>query len=240
MRHAVLFVLIAVCALGCVLPNMEQRNPDPSYEGKSLGYWVQRLKKADKSEDRQAAAEVIKSFGAQAKAAVPDLIPLLNDCSESYRRLVAEILAAIGPDAREAVPTLKRVLRDDNPKVRLAAAIALWKIEKNTAVVPVLARLLGEADADGDREWIAYQAAETLGEMGPAAREALPELRKVPLGKDGNLFAQVAAKDAIAKIDPAEAKKIEEIWDKDPSQRITFPIAPPAPGLDSRWNERKP
>src|SRR5262249_1347882 len=81
---------------------------------------------------------------------------------------------------RPAVPALIHAsLWDEEPAVRLGAAVALWKIDhKGPLVLDVLIRALGDAN-----ELICWIAAECLGQMGSAAREAVPVLRQA-LGRD--------------------------------------------------------
>jgi HEAT repeat protein len=65
-------------------------------------------------------------------------------------------------------------LWDEDPAVRLVAAMALWKIDrKGPLVVPALVRALDDAN-----ELICWIAVECLGQMGPAARDAVPALER--------------------------------------------------------------
>jgi len=90
-------------------------------------------------EVRIAAAHSLGALGTQAEAAVPALIPLLNDmaCPWSDRRRpqrwpvraeAAWALGLVGPEARQALPSLAGLLADDDPAVRQAAAEAQKKI----------------------------------------------------------------------------------------------------------------
>jgi HEAT repeat protein len=140
--------------------------------------------------------------------ALQDLSPAPRGRETQFSREDAALaLGKLGPKAKIAVPALTALLTDSDDGMREAAATALWKIEQNPSVVPVLAESLENA-----RE---YQAALrlmlTLGQIGPAAKAAVPVIRKkiedpgVPFVPTHVDFAQ-AALDALAKIDPAAAQ----------------------------------
>jgi HEAT repeat protein len=66
-------------------------------------------------------------------------------------------------------------LWDEDSAVRVGAALALWKIDRNKAplVIPALTGALGDAN-----ELVCWMAADALGQIGPAAQEAVPSLRQ--------------------------------------------------------------
>ena len=119
-----------------------------------------------------------------------------------------------GAGAKEAVPALLEVAgsEDRSDIERLAAARAALKIDgggvRNTkavlSTIPVLIRTL-EQGRFQHQGW----AAETLGGIGPAARDALPMLRKrlVLPGKDVDTggfvseYVRLEAKRAISAIE---------------------------------------
>ncbi|MDT9701339.1 HEAT repeat domain-containing protein [Streptomyces sp. P17] len=101
--------------------------------------------------------------------AVPETLRLLEGGVVEY---AVPALGAWGPAARDAIPVLMRLLDTEHA---VAAAAALWSVDGGaSAVLPVL---LGELVHPDARRW--GVAVETLGRMGPAARAALPELRRV-------------------------------------------------------------
>lgn len=53
------------------------------------------------------AGIAIRHFGAPAKAAVPQLIKMLDDEKDNNRQIAVLALGAIGPDARDAIPVLQ-------------------------------------------------------------------------------------------------------------------------------------
>ena len=171
-------------------------------------------------------------MGAEAKTALPQLVPLLKD-SDSYVRInAASALVRMGAETKTALPQLVPLLKDSDAKVRSSAAYALVRIgaEAKTAL-PHLVPLLKDSDAgvrssaadvlgrigaeaktgvphlvpllkDTDAK-VRRNAASALGSMGAEAKTALPQL--VPLLKDSNVNVRSSAASALGSMD-AEAK----------------------------------
>jgi hypothetical protein len=111
------------------------------------------------------------------REAVPELLRLLSGASdgpgarEEFVGQVVETLAELGA-AAQAAPLLRPLLHTRHAAV---AAGALWSANGDTsAVLPVLRGELTRVDASLRRS-----AARQLGRLGPAARGALPELRRL-------------------------------------------------------------
>lgn len=146
------------------------------------------------------------SIGPQAKDAVPVLCRMANTPADSYRQEYAvralgfirsrsdiavpalmremekprspvreeamEAVAEFGADAKPAIPHLVAALKDESDHIKRAAAISLWRIERNAErVLPVFMEQLKLQNRNG-----AHYAAEWLGEIGPAAKAAVPQL----------------------------------------------------------------
>jgi hypothetical protein len=79
---------------------------------------------------RIAAADTLASFGADAAAAIPELIAVCENPAEvvHVQRSVASALGAMGPAARAAAPCLRRL--EALPRVRWAASAAIARIER--------------------------------------------------------------------------------------------------------------
>jgi HEAT repeat protein len=124
---------------------------------------------------RDVAADVLSRLG-------PDAVPLLGeallDPQCGARRHVAQYLGDMGPAARPAVPALLRTLQAEDPWLRFEAASALMHIDPDAAAavaVPVLGALL-------DREkgaHVRWKAVAVLGQLGPRAQPAVPDLALV-------------------------------------------------------------
>jgi HEAT repeat protein len=116
--------------------------------GWPLSYWQPRL--ADKDPTvRVDAAKAIGRMRSEGKAAVPDLIKLLDDQDLEVRIAAACSLGRIGPDAAAAVPALAKLVslpyRGVTPEMtlRIEATAALGSIGPQAkSTIPELANLL--------------------------------------------------------------------------------------------------
>lgn len=119
---------------------------------------------------RENVLRALPAVGRDNARVVTAVAARLSSPVATERGLAAKALAALGPAARAAVPDLLVLAKSDRPAERLEAARALRQlgVETNTTVA-VLCELL---DAPECR----WEAAATLGEMGPAASAAVPRL----------------------------------------------------------------
>jgi HEAT repeat protein len=145
--------------------------------------------------------------------AVPEMLRLLHGAPEGLRsrgwlvRAIADALGRCGPDAREAIPALRKLLDGGSA---VAAAGALWSVEGDAeAVLPTLRRELVEEPLH------ARNAAEALARLGPAARPALPALRR--MADSGKVWPRAIAAGAL--------------WD------IAGDPRPVLPALRSAWEQ---
>jgi HEAT repeat protein len=134
------------------------------------------------------AAKALMKQGPKAVVAVPALLEDLRSDNTRRAALAAQVLGCIGEGAKEALPRLAELIHREDPHLRLRAAETLWKLDRQTnAVLEVMVAelddwakdpnaLIGVAeDANGQsRQQV---AATILGEMGPAAKEAIPGLQ---------------------------------------------------------------
>jgi HEAT repeat protein len=179
MKRIVLLVGVAVFGLVGTARGADDKRPEPKYEGKSLDYWVERLQKCEKAEERQAACEALKAFGADAAPAVPDLMVMLNDLSSSYRGQVAEVVVDVGQaGAKPVVPALVRLLKDDRTRDKDLVISTLGRLGPKAAeAVPAVTLTL----SDGE---LRITAIRTLRDIGPAAKGAVPALVEFLKDKD--------------------------------------------------------
>jgi HEAT repeat protein len=147
-------------------------------------------------EVRLHAAWALGEIGQKPEVVVPALTRLLDDGEWSIRLYAAEALGKFGPRAQPAVAALVREMAHRAQGwAWLAAAQALWRIDHRTdETVPVLAAAFETGDDAGK-----VIAATTLGEMGPAAREAAPALRKALRDEDALVRIEAAA--ALARVE---------------------------------------
>ena len=159
---------------------------------------------------RLYAMVAFREMGADASNAVPAITKVLADTgvgsqtnSFFYVRAAAAVaLGKIGPPAASALPALKAALRESNSYLRGQAAVATWRVSANADTA--LAVLLQEMPAAGEGEkwdWIV-----ALGEMGPRAKAAVPQLT-VELRQDKMNWVLISVTNAFKSIDPEAAAR---------------------------------
>lgn len=117
----------------------------------------------------------LESLGPDAESAMPTIIDMLNHKNQFYRQTAAKVLGRIGPAAEVAAPALEQALRDEAEAVRAESALALWRISRHESALPALI-----ADLQADRDFNSKQATlEAVGEIGPAAKDAVPPLIEI-------------------------------------------------------------
>lgn len=155
---------------------------------------------------RWHAAFALKEMGADASNAVPALTKVLADTGTGpqtndffyLRAVVAVALGKIGPKASSALPALRAAMQESNPYFRGTAAVAIWRISSDVdTTVPVLLR-----DMPGIVEDSKWDMIIALGEMGPRARAAIPQLQS-ELAKSRQRWVLDHVTNALLKIDPA-------------------------------------
>jgi HEAT repeat protein len=138
------------------------------------------------------------------------LIEFLDVSNPALQKETAELLGKQGPKAKNARLGLERLFTHSSAWIRLTAALASWKIDQNEAAIAVLIKILQEGDVQdtifigGDTTLV---AAYHLEEIGPPAKQAIPELVKAHEHRRNR--DRTAFLDAIKAIDPEAAKKIQ-------------------------------
>jgi HEAT repeat protein len=182
---------------------------EPFFEQRPANYWRRQLH----SSDPAAQAEALQRLRAGRQAAVPVLVDLLREKSADpeQRWRAAELLGAIGPDAANAVPTLLAARQDADPHVRTVVVQTLGKLAPASAeAIPVLVEALDTDErvpalralasfralaapavpnlrallAGRGEAMVRWNAARTLGFIGPDARPAVPTLLAALRDKD--------------------------------------------------------
>lgn len=131
-------------------------------------------KAMNRGEERfqEITISALGAIRARADLAVPVLVKALRDKSSWVRYRAEEALVKFGAEAKPAIPQLIANLKDEDNHVKRTAAFALWRIEGNAErVMPLFMEQLKLQNRNG-----AHYAAEWLGEIGPAAKAAIPEL----------------------------------------------------------------
>jgi HEAT repeat protein len=155
---------------------------------------LMRARKDASPEVRKNALAALAANGVDARAGVHELCEALNSADVAVRTRAALTLAGLGSEAAPAVPVLVSLLND--PKVGAYAARALAGVGEDA--VPALLRLLEDGSALTRKA-----AVKALGEMGPAAKAAVPALDGVRQS-DPSAAVRSEAKAALDKIRSSE------------------------------------
>jgi HEAT repeat protein len=152
---------------------------------------IQQLNKAEPSD--------FDALVACKSEAVPALMKALKDEDENFRIMIIAALGEIGSQAAPAVPLLNELLiKDTSSDVRSMIVHALREISK--ARVTVLITNLKSKD------WrVRSQAADTLGQIGIEAKDAVPALTTALEDKVQSVRSSAA--DALYKINSAKPRK---------------------------------
>jgi HEAT repeat protein len=164
--------------------------------------------KDDSDAVRARAVQALLQTGPQPDSEVAALGDALRDEVDEVRFHAAVALGDLGRAARPAVATLIHAHRwDEDAAVRVAAAVALWKIDRQgPVVIPALVKALAD-----DNELLCWVAADCLGQIGPEAREAVPALRQA-LGRPFKIaLIRKGVALALRRIDPQPQEEGPEV-----------------------------
>jgi HEAT repeats len=147
----------------------------------------------------------VTGMGRVAKSDLPALREKLQSPEPAVRAESAIDLGFLGADAVDASKDLAALLEDKTPRVRVAAAAALLRINgKHEPALAVLSNALTDVHAATRR-----QAARAAGLAGPAAAPLASKL--ADLLKDSDTRVRRAALQAIATLGPAAAQAREQV-----------------------------
>jgi len=143
--------------------------------------------------NKSAARSAAKALGMLGPEGILPLIEMIRDADPRRQWEAIEAVADIGAPARDAAPELVAVLKDEGRPVymRMSAARALGRmVPPPDGAVHALAAALKSDDVS-----LCMIAAEALGELGPAAKDAVPAL--ISVSNDS-----AAAIEALGRIGP--------------------------------------
>ena len=166
---------------------------------------------------RTHAFSVVGKLGTHAKASIPTLIGIVKSAQveDQDRISAAWVLGEIGMEDRITVAAAlnEALAHNPDPAFRVHAATALWKVDRQTnAAVQVLSQSLSQLlsrpwskGPDGQTEGLAaMRAIEVLGQIGPAADEAVPVLTNALA--HFSIPIQTNAIEALERIAPESVK----------------------------------
>jgi HEAT repeat protein len=194
------------------------------------------------------AAEALGKIEPGSAPAVSRLLAFLSRSEQGLRRQAASALGKVGALDPAVRTALQRAQADAAPRVRVAAAEALSRIDGEAdSAIPVLRSVLLSHDVDA-----ANDAARALGGMGRLARPAVPDLVAACNKKGPDTFSATplreAAAEALGNIGPEAAQAIPVLrtiaatdrrstrWAAARALRkIAPPQRPAAPNLSFLW-----
>jgi HEAT repeat protein len=158
------------------------------------------------SPDARTKESAFKEFDSLSPAAKRQYLEIMKSILQEgdphNQVLAADALGRMGPDAEDAVPDLVRLLTVKNDTVRSRAGKALADI--GAAAVPSLTAALKQPEPA-----MRVAAADVLGNIGPAAKEAIHDLALL-LGDQEMEISRHAAS-ALGRIGPAAVPELIEV-----------------------------
>ena len=100
---------------------------------------------------------------------------LFTDDNWQVRQTAVLAVESIRPEDQSLVPAIVEMLKDKNGRVQCAAASALQKVAPKGPELKIAVAAVGKLLEDDGQEF-RYNAACTLGNMGPDAKSAVPAL----------------------------------------------------------------
>ncbi len=162
------------------------------------------------SPDRTLRRDVIislRDFGADASNAIPALAQIVathdpgapaND-NDPTRANAAYVLGLMRHAAAAAIPALQSAMQEPDPYLSGNASAAFWRItgDAETTLPILLHDMQAMQYADKCWDWIV-----AMGEMGPRAKDALPQILEAQQKSKGRRFEKTIAI-VLQRIDPA-------------------------------------
>jgi HEAT repeat protein len=136
--------------------------------------------------------------------ALPPLIRALDSPRPEVRAAAASVLGTVESDTAMILSALRKGLNDPDTHVRIGAVVSLGAIGRSEPQTVLSALITGVGDSNVA---VRSYAADALGRLGSEAQPAVPELLKLAEGLDR--IASGKARDAIRRIDPEAAAKLE-------------------------------
>lgn len=186
----------------------------------------------DSSENKSRRCELLAMIGAPAQSAIPQLRQLLQSPSQKLQHSAALALESLGPLASAAIPDLLHLLAKSQYKGALKRSLKelgrprerdfnliTFHLKSQSALtrretMKVIGRLGGDAKKvmthvlaalEDEDIHVRVEALQIIGEIGPAARSALPRLRELRKSKDYKTLR--AVEESLRRIEKNETSK---------------------------------
>jgi HEAT repeat protein len=159
---------------------------------------IAELLKSGDAATKTEALFALGAIGPTAQAAVTIIADQLGDADPRVVQAAVYALGKIGPASNTALPLLSKLTQSQDELLRMTSVWAILKISPGTPqliqqALPVLVQGLKHS-----REFVRIEAAMALGELGPAASSAVPDLQGA--ASDTSAAVRSAVSAAIKKI----------------------------------------
>jgi HEAT repeat protein len=148
---------------------------DPARETQSAVSVLQRILKSGQVSQQRAALQVLGNMGADAEAALPDVVKLARqDRGQTLGHDAVSALGRIQPTTPQRMALLKEFLKDSGRRDLTAVARLVENsgtVEECKALVPLLERLVFHADKE-----VSDTAVQALGRLWQTASSTTPSL----------------------------------------------------------------
>lgn len=167
------------------------------------------------AEARLIAARLLGKIGPAARAAEPELLAAMRDSDPHLPGVAATSLPKVGIPADKALPALLPLL--DTPHAAVALrAISEYRAEARS-ILPQLQAVLSDRSRESEVRW---NAARTLGKIGPDAVAAVPAL--IEQLQDDDALVREHAAEALGDIGPPASQAVPALVEalSDPVTRV--------------------
>jgi HEAT repeat protein len=162
------------------------------------------LRTSPSAEIRWTAADLLGQLGTDAQPAAKQLLASLKDGDSHVRVVSAAALSKVEASADGAVPALLELLKRE-PRPEVSRALSVYRKAAQPAV-PELIAILSNERLDTESRW---NAARTLGKIGPGAADAIPLL--VECLRDEAATIREHAAEALGDIGPAAGETARDL-----------------------------
>jgi HEAT repeat protein len=167
---------------------------------------IRLLNNSGDSYVRVRTLRALERLGPDATDAVPALTAIVRNDSDIYAQLYAiDALKQIGVSSREVIDSLTNALQSDAAGIRTAAALALSRLNAESAVPALLAALDRDEIYQNRRAFVI-----ALGEFGAAAQLAGNKLTSIIEDEDEFLLFRRDAFEALQRIDAKAAANLSD------------------------------
>jgi HEAT repeat protein len=132
---------------------------------------------------------------------LPTVETLLSEPPVTVQSRAVQILRLVGPATKHAVPTLLAAMAEAKGELRVHMALTLVELDRTQEAKALPVFLAALKDPAAPRQGEVVRA---LGAIGPPAKDAVPDLRKLLLEKKCTPDQRLALATSLTRIDPHE------------------------------------